>query len=70
MRTPQQAPTGIAGQMRKSVGAKALYNFIWNPEYLEPEYSLKLDGKDLSLLSPEERGTLLLVFYLPVDTQP
>ena len=29
--------------------------------------SLKLDGKDLSLLSPGERGTLLLVFYLLVD---
>lgn len=35
--------------------------------YLKPEYSLKLDGKDLSHLSPGERGTLLLVFYLLVD---
>jgi ABC-type lipoprotein export system ATPase subunit len=34
---------------------------------LEPEYSLKLDGKDLSRLSPGECGTLLLVFYLLVD---
>ena len=35
--------------------------------YLVPEYSLKLDGKDLSQLSPGERGALLLVFYLLVD---
>jgi hypothetical protein len=46
---------------------KALYDFLWTFGYLEPEYSLKLDGKDLSHLSPGERGTLLLVFYLLVD---
>ena len=67
MRTPQQTPTGIAGQLRKNVDVKALYDFLWSFGYLEPEYSLKLDGKDLSHLSPGERGTLLLVFYLLVD---
>ena len=46
---------------------KALYDFLWSFGYLEPEYSLKLDGKDLSHLSPGERGTLLLIFYLLVD---
>ena len=44
-----------------------VYNFIWSFEYLEPEYSLMLDGKDLNQLSPGERGSLLLVFYLLVD---
>ena len=63
----QQTPTGIAGQLRKNVEVKALYDFLWSLGYLEPEYSLKLDGKDLSHLSPGERGTLLLVFYLLVD---
>ncbi len=67
MRTAQQAPTGIASQLRKNVDLKALYDFLWGLGYLEPEYSLKLDGKDLSHLSPGERGTLLLVFYLLVD---
>ncbi|NWH07803.1 MAG: ATP-binding protein [Alphaproteobacteria bacterium] len=67
MRTSQQTPTGIASQLRKNVDAKALYDFLWGFRYLEPEYSLKLDGKDLSHLSPGERGTLLLVFYLLVD---
>jgi predicted ATPase len=46
---------------------KDLYDYLWSLEYLKPEYSLKLDGKDLSHLSPGERGTLLLVFYLLVD---
>lgn len=67
MRTPQQSPITITSQLRKNVDVKALYDFLWGLSYLEPEYSLKLDGKDLSHLSPGERGTLLLVFYLLVD---
>ena len=66
-RNPQKLGTGIASQLRKNVDVKALYDFLWSFGYLEPEYSLKLDGKDLSHLSPGERGTLLLVFYLLVD---
>jgi ABC-type lipoprotein export system ATPase subunit len=67
MRTPQKTSTDIAAQLRKNVDVKAVYDFLWSFSYLEPEYSLKLDGKDLSHLSPGERGTLLLVFYLLVD---
>jgi ABC-type lipoprotein export system ATPase subunit len=67
MRNPQKPKTGIASQLRKNVDVKGLYDFLWTFGYLEPEYSLKLDGKDLSHLSPGERGTLLLVFYLLVD---
>lgn len=67
MRNLQKPKTGIASQLRKNVDVKGLYDFLWTFSYLEPEYSLKLDGKDLSHLSPGERGTLLLVFYLLVD---
>jgi predicted ATPase len=67
MRSAQRTPTGIASQLRKNVTVKDLYDFLWSFGYLEPEYSLKLDGKDLTHLSPGERGTLLLVFYLLVD---
>lgn len=67
MRTAQQGRMNIASQLRKHVEVKALYDYLWTLPYLEPEYSLKLDGKDLSHLSPGERGTLLLVFYLLVD---
>jgi ABC-type lipoprotein export system ATPase subunit len=34
---------------------------------LRPKYELKVDEKDLSELSPGERGGLLLVFYLMLD---
>ena len=54
-------------QLRKHTNVAALYDFLWSFTYLIPEYSLKLDGEDLNLLSPGERGALLLVFYLPVD---
>jgi len=54
-------------QVKKNVQVKHLYDFLWSFDYLAPEYALKLDGKELSQLSPGERGTLLLVFYLLVD---
>jgi ABC-type lipoprotein export system ATPase subunit len=67
MRSAQQGKMNIASQLRKHVELRQLYDYLWSLPYLEPEYSLKLDGKDLSHLSPGERGTLLLVFYLLVD---
>jgi len=67
MRSAQQGKMSIESQLRKHVELKQLYDYLWSFPYLEPEYSLKLDGKDLSQLSPGERGTLLLVFYLLVD---
>jgi predicted ATPase len=68
MRSAQQGKMNIASQLRKHVELKQIYDYLWSFPYLEPEYSLKLDGKDLSHLSPGERGTLLLVFYLLVDS--
>ena len=67
MRSAQQGKMNVAAQLRKHVEPQQFYDFLWALPYLDPEYSLKLDGKDLSLLSPGERGTLLLVFYLLVD---
>jgi ABC-type cobalamin/Fe3+-siderophores transport system ATPase subunit len=57
----------ISSQLRKHTSVTDLYDFLWSFGYLIPEYSLKLDGKDLTQLSPGERGALLLVFYLLVD---
>jgi predicted ATPase len=67
MRTTQQGRMNIGTQLRKHVETSQFYDYLWTFPYLQPEYSLKLDGKDLSHLSPGERGTLLLVFYLLVD---
>ena len=67
MRSAHQTNMTISSQLRRHVELKQLYDYMWSFGYLEPEYSLKLDGKELSFLSPGERGTLLLVFYLLVD---
>ena len=66
-RTAAHGRMELSAQTRKHVSTKELYDYLWSLEYLEPEYSLRLDGKELSHLSPGERGTLLLVFYLLVD---
>jgi ABC-type lipoprotein export system ATPase subunit len=44
-----------------------LYNFLFGMAYLDTRYRLKYDGKELDQLSPGEKGTLLLMFYLLVD---
>nr|WP_302419296.1 AAA family ATPase [uncultured Romboutsia sp.] len=44
------------------------YNYIFSLEYLEPHYELRLDDKNIEELSPGEKGALLLVFYLLLDT--
>lgn len=44
------------------------YNYIFSLEYIEPHYELRLDDKKLDELSPGEKGALLLVFYLLLDT--
>lgn len=45
------------------------YDFLFSLEYLKPIYELKLDDKVLEELSPGEKGTLLLVFYLMIDKE-
>ena len=52
---------------RKKQSKKPFYDFIYTLRYLEPRYILKMGDKMLSELSPGEKGTLLLVFYLLVD---
>jgi hypothetical protein len=57
----------VNDQLRKGKTVLALYDFIYGLEYIKPRYALRMGVKELSELSPGERGTLLLVFYLLVD---
>jgi ABC-type lipoprotein export system ATPase subunit len=57
----------ISSQMRKGKTVLALYDYIFSLDYLKPRYALRMGDKELNQLSPGERGTLLLVFYLLVD---
>ena len=45
----------------------SLYNYLFSLDYLTNKYSIIQGDKDLSVLSPGEKGALLLVFYLLLD---
>jgi ABC-type lipoprotein export system ATPase subunit len=55
-------------QLRQGTELQDLYDFIFGFVYLKPEYSLRFGQKGLEQLSPGERGLLLLIFYLLVDS--
>ena len=58
--------TQLKDQVRSHRGEEVL-DLLYSLEYLQPRYVLRWEGKDLSMLSPGERGTLLLAFYLLID---
>lgn len=57
----------VKSQVGKGKSVADLYLWLYGASYMKPRYLLKWDGKDVEQLSPGERGTLLLVFYLLID---
>jgi ABC-type lipoprotein export system ATPase subunit len=66
-RSRPYAPCSISDQVRSGVEPVALLDAIFGLSYLVPKYQLKWAGKSIEELSPGERGTLLLIFYLLID---
>src|SRR6266849_10168867 len=64
---PDGKPVKVSDQIRKGKSSLGLYDAMFSLEYLKPRYTLRMGDKELHQLSPGERGTLLLVFYLLVD---
>ncbi len=60
-------PMTLADQLRKNSKEQNVLNDIFSLSYLKPRYSIKWFGKNIEELSPGERGTLLLIFYLLID---
>lgn len=58
---------GISNILKKDQTANAVYDLIFGLEFLEPRYSLVFQDTQIEQLSPGQRGTLLLIFYLLVD---
>lgn len=58
----------IDSLLRQNKTVQDLYDFLYGLQYLDVRYTLRLSGKDISQLSPGEKGALLLVFYLLLDT--
>jgi ABC-type lipoprotein export system ATPase subunit len=70
LQTDQRAggkPVRIADQLRTKKFVLDLYDLMFSLDYIRPRYALRMGNKELAQLSPGERGTLLLVFYLLVD---
>ncbi len=63
----KEAKREVETQLKKGYSVLDLYSYLFNLDYLKPEYRLKLGDKNLSELSPGERGALLLIFYLTLD---
>jgi ABC-type lipoprotein export system ATPase subunit len=59
----------IADQLRQDAKIDSFYDFIYSLDYLKPKYILQWAGKDLDQLSPGERGTVLLIFYLFISQE-
>lgn len=57
----------VSEQVRPGSSVAALYDFIYQLEYIHYRHHLTLGGRVLGELSPGEKGALLLVFYLLVD---
>jgi ABC-type lipoprotein export system ATPase subunit len=60
-------PMLLRDQLRKGSTEEDVVNSIFSLGWLTPRYSLKWAGKDIEQLSPGERGSLLLIFYLLID---
>jgi len=59
----------VVDQLKQDAEINAFYDLIYSLDYLKPEYILQWAGKDLSQLSPGERGTVLLIFYLFISQE-
>lgn len=57
----------IAGQ--KVVDRQGFYDLIFGLDYIDVNFKLKMGGRDLTELSPGERGIVLLIFYLALSKE-
>jgi len=59
----------IEDQLRKDRTAKDFADWFFSIEDFAVTYSIKFDGKDLHLLSPGEKGIVLLLLYLEAENE-
>lgn len=56
--------------LRAKVEVEDFYDHLFDLRNLEAKFSLSLAGTSIQQMSPGQRGALLLIFYLLVDTDP
>ena len=67
-RQSKRPRVAIRDQLKKESSVAVLYDYLFSLGYLKPKYNLQWAGRDIEELSPGERGTVLLLFYLLVDS--
>lgn len=69
LRIGKNEPINIKNQLKDQFSVQEIYDYVFGLSYLVPRLTLQLAGKEVSELSPGERGILLLVFYLLLDKE-
>ena len=67
IRESEKSEIDVFSQLKEKVSLKDVYDILFGLDYIGPEYHLTWGEKEISQLSPGERGTLLLIFYLCID---
>jgi len=57
----------IEDQLKENYKLEDFYNWLFDPTNFETISSLKFDDTDLYLLSPGQKGIILLMLYLEID---
>ena len=63
----EREAVSVGSQLRKGASVQQVYELVFGLTYVEPDFWLRSEGMPISQLSPGQRGTLLLLFYLVVD---
>jgi hypothetical protein len=66
----EQSGAALLPILRTKVTAEQLYEHLFDLKLVEAKFSLSLAGTSIQQMSPGQRGALLLIFYLLVDTDP
>jgi ABC-type lipoprotein export system ATPase subunit len=66
-RTSPASPVDLSTGLRRGHTVPELFDLVFGLSYLEPHHSLRYRNTELDHLSPGEKGTILLMFYLLVD---
>lgn len=63
--------TGDVDNITRLLGGDelAFLTYLTSLSYLNPQYRLSLNGRELNRLSPGEKGLVLLIFYLALSNQ-
>lgn len=62
------SPRTLSSIMRSAYKADDLLSALYGLRWLDGQYVIRSSGRELSELSPGQRGLVLLMFYLLVDT--